>query len=97
MAFGVAFQFAAIKAMSHGSFGSTLARAAKADVWSLSAFEIGLFAWMALMFWVFYPGPHLLPDHASYWFLMQIGMAVGLATSYPMNVLLIRRGIKEAM
>lgn len=97
LAFGIAFQFAAIRAMSRGSFRSVLGRAAKADVWSLSAFEVGLFGWMALMFWVFFPDPHLEPDTASYWFLMQIGMAIGLATSVPMNVLLIRRGIKELM
>jgi Domain of unknown function (DUF4396) len=29
--------------------------------------------------------------------MMQIGMLVGFATSYPMNWLLIKRGIKEAM
>jgi hypothetical protein len=71
-------------------------RAAKADVFSLTAFEVGLFR-MGLMFWVFFPDPHLEPNKASYWFLMQVGMAIGLATSYPMNVLLIRKGVKEAM
>jgi len=97
LAFGIAFQFAAINAMMNAPFGVTLRKAAKADVWSLSAFEVGLFGWMALMFWVFFPDPHLLPNEAAYWFLMQIGMAIGLATSYPMNILLIRKGIKEAM
>ena len=97
LAFGIAFQFAAIKAMSDGSFRTILKKAAKADVWSLSAFEVGLFTWMALMYWVFFPDPHLEPNQASYWFLMQIGMAIGLATSYPMNRLLIKRGVKEVM
>jgi hypothetical protein len=32
-----------------------------------------------------------------YWFLMQIGMILGFATSWPANVWLIRKGIKEAM
>ncbi len=94
---GIAFQYAAIHAMARLPFGPTLGRAAKADVFSLTAFEIGLFSWMALMFWVFFPDPHLEPNKASYWFLMQVGMAIGLATSYPMNVLLIRKGVKEAM
>jgi hypothetical protein len=97
LAIGIAFQHAAIAAMARLPFRVTLARAAKADVWSLTAFEVGLFSWMALMYWVFFPDPHLEPDRASYWFLMQIGMAIGLATSYPMNVVLIRRGVKEAM
>ncbi len=94
---GIAFQFAAIRAMTRLTFGATIGRAAKADVLSLSAFEIGLFSWMALMFWVFFPDPHLEPNRASYWFLMQVGMAIGLLTSYPMNHVLIPRGIKEAM
>ncbi|MFI6073943.1 DUF4396 domain-containing protein [Actinoplanes sp. NPDC051343] len=37
------------------------------------------------------------PDTAAYWFLMQIGMALGFLTAYPVNAWLIRRGIKEAM
>ena len=94
---GIAFQFAAIHAMAKLSFRRTVGRAAKADVFSLTAFEVGLFSWMALMFWVFFPDPHLEPNKASYWFLMQVGMAIGLVTSYPMNILLIRKGVKEAM
>jgi hypothetical protein len=46
---------------------------------------------------VFFPDPHLHPDQPAYWFLMQIGMAAGFVTSYPVNAWLIRRGIKEAM
>jgi hypothetical protein len=97
LAFGIAFQFAAIRGMTRLPFRTTLAKAAKADVWSLTAFEVGLFTWMALVFLVFFPDPHLEPNEPSYWFLMQVGMAIGLATSYPMNELLIRKGIKEAM
>jgi hypothetical protein len=41
--------------------------------------------------------PHLAPDHAANWFLMEVGMLLGFATSYPVDVWLIRRGIKEAM
>ena len=94
---GIAFQFAAVRAMAKLSFGTAVRRAAKADVLSLTAFEVGLFTWMALMFWVFFPDPHLEPDTASYWFLMQVGMTIGYFTSYPMNIVLIHKGIKEAM
>lgn len=97
LALGIAFQFFAIRAMSHPPVGVGLRRAAKADVASLTAFEVGLFTWMALMYWVFFTDPHLTPASPVYWFFMQIGMAIGLATSYPMNVVLIRAGIKEAM
>ncbi|MCY1143741.1 DUF4396 domain-containing protein [Actinoplanes sp. Pm04-4] len=97
LALGVAFQFFAIASMRGLSVGKGLVEAAKADVLSLTAFEVGLFGWMALMAFVFFPGPHLQPDTAAYWFLMQIGMALGVLTAYPVNAWLIRRGIKEAM
>jgi hypothetical protein len=44
-----------------------------------------------------FPAHHLQPDHAAYWFLMQIGMIIGYFTAWPVNVLLIRYGIKETM
>ncbi len=71
--------------------------AAKADALSLTAFEVGLFGWMALTSRVFFPHPHLRLDSPVYWFLMQIGMVLGFFTAWPVNVWLIRRGVKEAM
>lgn len=61
-------------------------------------FEIGLFGWVALMAFVFYPAPHTAcTGHARLLVLMQIGMITGFATAWPANVWLIRRGTKEAM
>jgi len=78
-------------------FRDGIKAAAKADILSLSAFEVGLFAWMALMTFAFYPDPHLKPSSPVYWVLMQIGMIIGFATAWPANVWLMNRGIKEAM
>jgi len=61
------------------------------------AFEIRLFGWMALTYFVLFPNPHLMPNQPLYWFMMQIGMVFGFFTSYPMNRLLIKWGTKEAM
>lgn len=97
VALGVVFQYLAIAPKRGLSFVSGIAAAAKADIISLSTFEIGLFGWMALMFFVFFPGPQLHPDSAVYWFLMQIGMGVGFCTAWPANVWLIGRGVKEPM
>jgi len=94
---GIVFQFFAIAPMRGLGVGKGLVEAGKADFLSLTAFEVGLFGWMALMAFVFFPDPHLHPDTAVYWFLMQIGMALGFVTAYPVNAWLIRRGIKEAM
>lgn len=98
IALGVAFQYFAIAPMRGLGLGRGLLQAAKADVLSLTSFEVGLFAWMALMSFVLFPAPHHLhPDSPVYWFLMQIGMVIGFFTAWPMNTWLIRNGIKETM
>jgi Domain of unknown function (DUF4396) len=93
--FGILFQYLAIKPMSQLTRRRALADAIKADTLSVIFFELGLFGWMALAFLVLFP--QLRPDHAAYWFMMQIGMALGLLTTYPVQIWLIRHGIKHAM
>ncbi len=95
--FGIVFQYFAITPMRHLSLGQGLISAIKSDTLSIITFEIGLFAWMALTFFVIFPHPHLKPTGAGYWFMMQIGMVLGFFTSYPMNRWLIKTGWKEAM
>jgi Domain of unknown function (DUF4396) len=95
--FGIAFQYFAITPMRNLSPAQGLIAAVKSDTLSILTFEIGLFAWMALTFFVFFPHPHLNPTEAGYWFMMQIGMILGFFTSYPMNRWLIKAGWKEAM
>ena len=98
VALGLLFQYFAIAPMRGLGVRDGLKAAAKADILSLTAFEVGLFGWMALMAFVFFPAPHhLMPDSPVYWFLMQLGMIIGFATAWPANVWLINRGIKEAM
>ena len=94
---GIVFQYFSIAPMRGLGLKDGLVAALKADTLSLLAFEVGVFGWMALMQLVFFPVSHIEPNTAAYWFLMQVGMLLGFATSYPVNVWLIRRGIKEAM
>ncbi len=96
-ALGIAFQYLSIAPMRGLGLREGIVAALKADTVSLTAFEIGLFGWMAVMQLVLFTDPHLTPNHAAYWFLMQIGMIFGFITAYPVNVWLIRRGVKEAM
>lgn len=93
---GIIFQYFAIAPMRGLSVWPGLQAAVKADTVSLVAFEVGMFAWMALVHKVLFRPP-LKPAQAEYWFMMQIAMLVGFLTSYPANWWLIRRGIKEAM
>jgi Domain of unknown function (DUF4396) len=95
---GIVFQYFAIAPMRGLPVRKGLIEAAKADVASLTAFEVGLFGWLALMTFVFFPAPHhLRADSPVYWFLMQVGMIAGFFTAWPVNTWLIRAGIKEAM
>ena len=93
---GIAFQYYSIKPMRGLSPREGLVAALKADFLSLTSFQVGLYAWMAVMQILLFPGG-IHPYRAAFWFLMQIGMILGFATSYPVNWWLIRRGIKEAM
>jgi hypothetical protein len=94
---GIVFQFFAIAPMRNLGVKEGLIAAVKADTLSLTAFEVGLFGWMALTSFVFFPHPHIRPTEPAYWLMMQIGMILGFFTSYPVNVWLIKRGLKEAM
>lgn len=91
---GLFFQYWPIRARGQMTPGEALVAAVKADTVSLIAFELGLFAWMAA---VHFFAPHLHSDSAVFWFFMQIGMAIGFATTYPANWLLVRWGIKGGM
>lgn len=98
--FGIAFQYFTIVPMRGLSPGKGLLQAVKADTLSLTAWQIGMYGFMALaQFVIFtYVWPQeLKPNMPVFWFMMQFAMLAGFATSYPVNWWLIRRGIKEAM
>ena len=92
---GVIFQYFSIAPMRNLSGWPGIWAAIKADTISLTAFEVGLFAFMYWMHQHFQPS--LEPKQPEYWFLMQVGMVIGFFTSFPANWWLIRQGLKEAM
>jgi hypothetical protein len=95
-AFGIAFQYFTITPLKKLSVGEGLRAALKADTLSLTAWQLGMYGGMALI--TFGLLGHELPKTtAAFWFMMQIAMLLGFLTSYPVNVWLLRRGIKEAM
>lgn len=97
ISFGIVFQYLVIARTRGLPRHKSLIAAGKSDFIALSAFEIGLFGWMALMRFVFFTDPHLVPSSPTYWLFMQLGMILGFTTAWPANVWLIRRGIKDAM
>lgn len=96
-AVGIVFQYFSIKPMRNLTPREGIVAAIKADTLSIIAFQVGMYAWMAVVYFVFFPVHHLRAFDPRYWLMMQIGMICGFATSYPMNWWLIRAGLKEAM
>ena len=94
---GVVFQYFTIKPMRNLSVGQGILAAIKADTLSISAFQIGMYGWMALVFFKWFPSPHLHANEPSYWLMMQIAMICGFITSLPVNWFLVKIGWKEAM
>lgn len=93
--FGIFFQYFAIAPMRGLGAGEDLIAAIKADTLSLIAYEVGMFVWMAVTQKLLFPG--IEPTAWTFWFMMQIAMILGLATTFPVNWWLIKAGIKEAM
>jgi hypothetical protein len=94
---GIVFQYFTIKPMRNLSVAKGIWAAIKADTLSICAFQIGMYAWMALVFFKLFPRPHLHANQPTYWLMMQVAMICGFATSLPVNGFLIRIGWKEAM
>lgn len=92
---GVTFQYMALAPMLQRSGASVWWRALKVDFFSLTAWQVGMYGWMALVIFVWFG--HLRANRVEFWFMMQLAMACGFCTSYPMNWLLIRTGVKTAM
>lgn len=96
LAFGIGFQYFTIVPMRHLPPAKGLLQALKADVLSLTAWQVGMYGWMGLMRFVVL-GQEIAKTDPVFWFLMQIAMACGFLTSYPVNWWLVRSGIKEKM
>jgi hypothetical protein len=95
---GIVFQYWAIKPMRKElSVGGAIWAAIKADTLSITAFQVGMYAWMALVYFKLFNAPHLTAFDPRYWLMMQVAMMCGFATSFPMNRVLIGMGLKEKM
>jgi len=98
--FGIAFQYFTIKPMRGLSPGQGLIQAVKADTLSLTAWQVGMYGFMAIAyFWLFATllNQELKVATPEFWFMMQIAMWCGFMTSYPVNWWLLKKGIKERM
>jgi hypothetical protein len=98
--FGILFQYFTIAPMRSLSLPQGLVAAVKADTLSLTAWQVGMYGFMAVAHFLIFPrafGVPLQTGMVEFWFMMQIAMHFGFATAYPVNWWLIRSGLKERM
>ena len=96
--FGIGFQYAAMRGMEPRTpRGEIVRRAAKADILSLTAWQAGMYGWMAVAIFAINHGTPLPRTSFGFWFMMQIAMACGFLLALPVNVLLIKYGVKKGM
>ncbi len=95
LAIGVTFQYGGLLGMVPETGAALWWRALKVDSLSLTSWQIGMYGWMALAIFALI-GP-MSPTEPIFWFMMQIAMACGFITAYPMNWFLVKTGIKTAM
>jgi len=97
---GIVFQYFTIRPMRDLSVGQGIVAAVKADIASITAWQVGMYGLMAIvqLLW-FKPayGGVAAASSPEFWFAMQLAMMAGFATSYPVNWWLIRAGVKEKM
>jgi hypothetical protein len=93
---GIVFQYFTLAPMRHLSVRNGIIAAVKADSLSLTAWQVGMYGWMAIAcFGILRTEP--TSSSPVFWFMMQVAMMMGFATAYPVNWWLIRSGLKERM
>jgi hypothetical protein len=97
---GVMFQYFTIKPMRDLSVKEGIVAALKADFFSITAWQVGMYGFMAFAQLVWFTsafGGQAEVNTPEFWFVMQIAMICGFVTSYPVNWILIKVGLKEKM
>jgi len=97
---GIIFQYFTIKPMRDLSPGKALVQAVKADAASITSWQIGMYGVMAWIQFGWFRSSFggIAPVNSfEFWFAMQLAMIAGFLTSYPVNYLLVTKGIKERM
>lgn len=77
---------------SRGVRGASVGAAVVVAVVTVAAFDVGMVGWMLLL-----DANQAMPavTEATFWFLMQVGVVVGLATGYPAVRWLLRRADRD--
>jgi hypothetical protein len=77
------------------NLGKGLVAALKADTLSLTAWQVGMYGWMAIVIFVLFG--EIPKTNPVFGFMMQIAMCVGFLLAFPAIWWLVRKQIKEQM
>jgi len=94
--FGIVFQYFTIVPMRRLSRGEGIWAAVRADTFSLTAWQVGMYGWMAVAVFLLFHR-ELPPTDPIFWLMMQVAMLCGFLTAFPVNWWLLRKGWKETM
>lgn len=94
--FGLIFQYSAIRQMSNIGFGKGIIKALKVDFFSLTSWQIGMYAFMYIVVRDLYPFS-IYSNVIFFSFIMQLAMLAGLILAYPTNWILIKLKVKPSM
>ncbi|MGC3862187.1 DUF4396 domain-containing protein [Micromonospora chersina] len=96
VAIGIAFRYSAEAHTGGRRAWAAIRKFFRADLLTVSVFEVALLAWLALMHFRFFHET-LRPDGPVFWFIVQVGLIIGFFAAWPPTLLLIRRGIKTEL
>lgn len=97
---GIAFQYAAIVPARGLGVAAGVRAAIKADTASIVAWQCGMYGLIAVVQLLLLPvlfGGRASVATPEFWFAMQLAMLAGFAVAFPVNAVLVRSGLKEAM
>ncbi|MEV0425615.1 DUF4396 domain-containing protein [Micromonospora sp. NPDC050495] len=96
VAIGIAFRYFAEAPGNSRRVWAAMRRFFRADLLTVSVFEIALLGWLAIMhFLVFHEA--LRPGSPVFWLVIQVGLIIGFFAAWPPTMWLIRRGIKSEL
>jgi hypothetical protein len=93
LAMGLLFRYSAESRPGRSRVWAAIRIVVKADLLTVSAFELALLVWLALAHDLVFPTV-LRANNPVFWFILQIGLIIGFFAAWPASAWLIRRGVK---
>ncbi|SCF14261.1 protein of unknown function [Micromonospora coriariae] len=94
VAIAVLFRYFGAEGRTVTRIWPALSTVVKAELLTITAFELALFAWLALAHHIVFPEPTMRPDNPTFWFAGQIGLIAGFVAAWPIASWQLRRGVR---